>query len=1202
MGNEPSENYEQLDKIAEEFADRFRRGEHPSLDEYCQRYPHLATEIRELFPAMVEIQRAEKVIGHAVEALRHVGDYRIIREIGHGGMGVVYEAEQASLGRRVALKVLSHQLKSDSRSLERFKREARAAAKLHHTNIVPVFEVGQDGEVCYYAMQYIKGQGLEKIIQELRHLRSVSESAKDTSNPPELPDSSAISLAYSVVTGQFRASVERDVEASPEAPDINATVPYKAEPVSVTLPCQTDLSASQTNRRHFFESVARIGRQTASALAHAHQRGVIHRDIKPSNLLLDASGTVWVTDFGLAKTEEDALTRTGDILGTIRYMSPERFKGHSDARSDIYALGMTLRELLVLRPAFESTDRATLIAKIASEDPIRPRAIDPSIPGDLETIVLKAMAKEPERRYQTAEELAEDLRCFLDGEPIKARQVGPLGRARLWCRRNPAFACLYGVLFTVAISASVAAANFSSLFHASENNRIAAENRRIEKEQAERRARVELFTSLVAQADAIRSSHKVGQRFTTLETIKTAMTLARELELPEQLDRLQTIAIAALALPDIRKTDEWQPFGTDFTGAFHTDAAHSVVALVLRNGEIAVCHLPDFQEFARVQYKADSVRLSPDGRFLIAFGNGRCRIWDVGGAEPKVVLYDRVDNGTVFHPDSQHIVMGQVDRSMGLYKLPELKVVSTWRPYSTTPPVPRQFKVGVIPKAFDPSGKRLVVIIDGHAHLLDLTDPDATYKPLLHDALCECVTWHPNGRFVAFVLSTSSLVILDVEKNRWVGNPMRVSTHGEIEAGFTPDGELLVTWGWDGAVRVWQYQTATLLLQYPGANNVQFGRDGRCIFWDNQHLVRADFVTGRECRTFGVAEQFGPNFEIVGGAIHPDGRLLAVATTYGIFFWDLVTGEEVQWVKLEQQYLRAVAFPSRNELVNDGGYGLSVMNVRIEETDGLLFRIGPPKYLNHRQSMDAGLSCSADGTTIAQAMYLIGGVSTFERRGNDMAGGVSVFQRRGNEWILSPFNVRVITTSVALSSDGTMLVTASYKDDMKTRVWSTLSGRQLAEYETWGGTARNFSPDGKWLAFNSRTQCQLIPVGKWQSGIPLEQFFGPLCFSPSSDLLAVETGAGAVQCYDPETGRKLMRFEAPHQDGARWLGFTPNGTRLVATCNESAPIHVWDLHLIRQELRELGLDWDRPPYAAFSEAGMRPKPRLRVVAEPEQKK
>jgi serine/threonine protein kinase len=168
------------------------------------------------------------------------------------------------------------------------------------------------------------------------------------------------------------------------------------------------ISSAALGERPLHLSVARIGRQVAAALAHAHARGIIHRDIKPSNLLLDAEGIVWITDFGLAKMEEGTLTMTGDIVGTLRYMAPERFRGEADARSDIYSLGLTLYELLAFRPAFESHDRLQLIEQIKNDDPARPRSLDARIPRDLETIVLKAIDKDPRRRYATAAKMGED--------------------------------------------------------------------------------------------------------------------------------------------------------------------------------------------------------------------------------------------------------------------------------------------------------------------------------------------------------------------------------------------------------------------------------------------------------------------------------------------------------------------------------------------------------------------------------------------------------------------------------------------------------------------------------------------------------------------------------------------------------------------------------------------------------------------------
>src|SRR5262249_36223032 len=192
---------------------------------------------------------------------------------------------------------------------------------------------------------------------------------------------------------------------------------------SAVLPGQTESSAAASGRRQFARSVARVGVQVAEALAYAHREGVIHRDIKPSNLLLDADSRVWITDFGLAKTDGDALTHTGDLLGTLRYMAPERFRGWSDPRSDVYSLGLTLYEMLLLRPAFEVDVRPKLVPRVTRGDPVPPGQVGRKIPRALEPIALKAIDKEPSRRYQSAGELAADLRRFVEDEPIRARRV-----------------------------------------------------------------------------------------------------------------------------------------------------------------------------------------------------------------------------------------------------------------------------------------------------------------------------------------------------------------------------------------------------------------------------------------------------------------------------------------------------------------------------------------------------------------------------------------------------------------------------------------------------------------------------------------------------------------------------------------------------------------------------------------------------------
>ncbi len=500
----PSFDRDPIEQLADSFMARFRAGEHPSIEEYAAKYPDLADDIRELLPALVQLELNHSPMGSvtaslgqtstpgAAEAPRQLGDYLILHEIGRGGMGVVYEAVQQSLGRHVALKVMPQHSLAGSSHLERFRLEARAAARLHHTNIVPVFGVGEQEGVHYYAMQFIQGQGLDEVFEELRRLKDSrsrrgqpAPAGHSRASPSGTVRALTLAATHGLLTGQFSAA-ERENEIEVGACTLGSGTPSpeptQAEAAEAELPrsqsgtspgtassTHSELADTQDDTR-YYRSVARVGLQVAEALAYAHSEGILHRDIKPSNLLLDAKGTVWVTDFGLAKAEgTDALTHTGDIVGTLRYMAPERFEGWSDPRSDVYALGVTLYELLTLQYLFTEGNRVKLIDRVVHEAPTGPRKLDRSIPRDLETIVLKAVAKEPAQRYVSAELMAEDLQRFLADKPVRARRTSTTEQAWRWCRRNPALSAAS----TLALTGLVAAV----LVLATSNARIARTSR-----------------------------------------------------------------------------------------------------------------------------------------------------------------------------------------------------------------------------------------------------------------------------------------------------------------------------------------------------------------------------------------------------------------------------------------------------------------------------------------------------------------------------------------------------------------------------------------------------------------------------------------------------------------------------------------------------------------------------------------------------
>jgi serine/threonine protein kinase len=391
-----------------------------------------------------------------------LGDFRILREIGRGGMGVVYEAVQLSLNRRVALKVLPFAAAQDAKQLQRFQNEAQAAAQLHHTNIVPVYAVGCERGVHYYAMQLIDGQTLAALIQELRQ----SESPHGPTGTRVEPDAEA--------TGPYQPA-----SAAPGAPAAD------------TRPVPGAQLTTQRAKRaaDYFRTAARQIAQAAEGLDYAHGLGIVHRDVKPANILIDVRGNVWVTDFGLAQFHAGlGLTQTGDFVGTLRYMSPEQAGGsHTaiDARTDVYSLGATLYELLTLRPIFEGTDRQTVLHQILHKDPRPPRSLDRAIPPELETIVLKAVAKAPAERYATARDFAEDLHRFLRNEPIRARRVTLAQRARKWLRRHPSVLVAGIVLLVLLAAGSLASAWL--IRGEQEKTRAAYVQERLRAEEAEER-------------------------------------------------------------------------------------------------------------------------------------------------------------------------------------------------------------------------------------------------------------------------------------------------------------------------------------------------------------------------------------------------------------------------------------------------------------------------------------------------------------------------------------------------------------------------------------------------------------------------------------------------------------------------------------------------------------------------------------------
>ncbi|MGQ0553497.1 MAG: protein kinase domain-containing protein [Planctomycetota bacterium] len=418
----------ELPRLLGELTRVIESGARIDTEDYLRRYPNLAPDLKQFFKTRM-LEGGDRDTGLANGSV--IDDYRIVREIGRGGMGVVYEAEQISLGRRVALKVLPAAILRGKSAVDRFRREATAVARLSHPRIVAVHGFNQAGGLAYLAMEYVPGLDLAEIIDRLRTAKSHGRRFLRISGP-QLDDQDISRWARG----------KRLIGTAPDDPQL-------ADGIVIDL-------------RNYAHMAAALAADAADALRHAHAHGVIHRDIKPSNLILSETGALKLSDFGLAKNaaEKGSLTQSGDFVGSPAYVSPEQAEAKRrpvDARSDIFSLGVTLYELVTLHQPFAAKSVAAILRNVAMLDPPLPTKQNPQLPRDLETIILKAIEKLPERRYQSAEALAEDLRHFLNFEPIAARPLSRVGRWLRLARRHKVRVLLVGMGLAILVLAALLA-------------------------------------------------------------------------------------------------------------------------------------------------------------------------------------------------------------------------------------------------------------------------------------------------------------------------------------------------------------------------------------------------------------------------------------------------------------------------------------------------------------------------------------------------------------------------------------------------------------------------------------------------------------------------------------------------------------------------------------------------------------------------
>ncbi len=1079
MASASPEEDERFARLFEECMEQLRRGVPlPEVERQLnERDPQIARSVLRALNAEQALQALKPGSPRTKcePPARSLGEFCIKRLIGAGGMGQVFEAEYIPLKKKVALKLILPEYRPDDCFRAAFLKEAQLAAGLHHTNIVPVFSFGKEGKDLYYAMDFIRGEGLDRFVKK---------------------ESAAL--------------------AGLKKPELKG------------------------KQRRWWGEVARIGRQVAQALDHAHTHGqVLHLDIKPSNILVDEAGTALLTDFGMARALGPAHRSVSGLRGwTLIYTAPERLAGKEDTRSDIYSLGLTLHEMLGFKPPFAEAEPAKLERQIREADPPPLRERGWPVPPDLEHVVRKAAAKKSEDRFQTAADLAAELQRFLEGRPLRTRGLRSwasperLGR---WVRHNKATAVLLGLsaVLLVAIGATVGV-SFLLL------------------QRAYAQTVQHLAKAREAEGRAWRhASDQIGWRSKSLSALAEAAQIRQTAEQQQE-------AIAALVRPDL----ELDPEKDDAKVGTHNvvfDAGLTSYARCDRAGMITVWGVADrrvgLSLHGHAHDKFHVLKFSPDGRYLAAsFDPGpQVQVRKLDGESVAVDPGPFSEDAACFSPDSSRLVLGRQDGTIVRYDLASRRIERTWSQF---------LGAKLHDLAYRPDGKMMAVALTdarkaAAVHFLSARSEERDLPEALPVAPGSRLAWSRDGRILATAGNDSRIVLFDVAYRQRIA-VLVGHDYGGIQLSFSPTAELLASVGWDVRLRIWDTRSGRLLLATPALNNPPtFSPDGkRLAFLGIDGRVKlARFEAGEGYRSLQRTPQPATGYYYRSSSVDPNGHLLALGTVAGVELWNLTSGAGPLFSESLGE-THSVLFRPTGELLTSGTAGVSLWSVSQGGAMANRRLMSPQSGMPGKDAFFQ-IAQSRDGRLVAVA-------------GRLQPGRLYAMDpdRPPREIALGPHaNAR----SMAVSPDGALVATGSHTGDggAQTRIWKS-DGTLVTELQGDPLTRVLFSPDGRWFVATGGN-CRIWSVGRWDQPRVLGGDAWGLAFSPNSKVLALETGLGMIRLVDPSTGWELALLEDPDHDRANDLTFSPDGARLIATTLDHAAVHVWDLSVLCTGLEKMGL-------------------------------